>query len=78
MKSNFLTLNTKDYIKGLVVTVLTAVVTLIYKSIEAESIVFDWKAIGTAALSAGLAYILKNLLTNSSDQILKSEPSKSE
>lgn len=74
MKSPFLSLNTKDFFKGLFVTVLTAVVTIIYKSIEVGSIVFDWKAIGTAALSAGLAYILKNLMTNSSDQILKPEP----
>lgn len=74
MNSSFLTLNAKDFIKGLVMAVLTAVITLIYTSVQAGNLTFDWKAIGVAALSSALAYITKNLLTNSNDQILKSEP----
>ena len=73
MISKFLTLNQKDFIKGLLLSVLTAVVTIVYKSVEAGSLTFDWKAIVTTALATALSYLLKNLLTNSQGEILKSE-----
>lgn len=73
MKSPFLTLNSRDFIRGLFVAVLTAIVTFMYTSLQNESLTFDWKAIGMAALSSALAYIMKNLLTNSSDQLLETE-----
>lgn len=73
MKSPFLTLNSRDFIRGLFVAVLTAIVTFMYTSIQNGSLTFDWKAIGMAALSSALAYIMKNLLTNSSDQLLETE-----
>mgnify|MGYP003342591999 CR=1 FL=1 len=78
MKSSFLTLNGKDFFKGLFVAVITAVITIMYSTIEAGSLVFDWKAIGTSALTAGLAYIMKNLVTNSNDELFKSEPKATE
>jgi hypothetical protein len=73
MISKFLTLNQKDFLKGLLLSVLTAVVTIVYKSVEAGSLTFYWKAIGTTALATALSYLLKNLLTNSQGEILKSE-----
>lgn len=73
MKSPFLTLNSRDFIRGLFVAVLTAIVTFMYTSLQNGSLTFDWKAIGMAALSSALAYIMKNLLTNSSDQLLATE-----
>jgi hypothetical protein len=44
-----------------------------YTSLQTGSLTFDWKAIGMAALSSALAYIMKNLLTNSNDELLKTE-----
>lgn len=73
MNSAFLTLNSKDFLKGLVIAVLTAVITIIYTSVQAGSLDFDWKAIGVTALSSALAYIMKNLFTNNSDQLLKKD-----
>lgn len=73
MISKFLTLNQKDFIKGLLLSVLTAVVTIVYNSVQAGSLTFDWKAIGVTALTTALSYLLKNLLTNSQGEILKSE-----
>jgi len=73
MKSVFLSLNTADFVKGLLLTVITAVISIIYSVVQAGSLTFDWKAIGTAALSAGIGYIIKNLLTNSSDTFLSKE-----
>jgi Flp pilus assembly protein TadG len=71
--STFLSLNSKDFIKGLFIAVLTAVITMLYTSIEAGELMLNWKAIGMTAISAALAYITKNLLTNSNGQILKKE-----
>ena len=73
MKSVFLSLNTADFVKGLILSVLTAVISIVYSIVNAGSLTFDWKAIGTAALSAGIGYIIKNLLTNSSDSFLAKE-----
>jgi hypothetical protein len=76
MQSTFLTLGSKDFLKGLVLAVLTAVITIVYTSIEAGSLAFDWKAIGMTALSSALAYIMKNLFTNSQGELLKKDPKK--
>jgi hypothetical protein len=76
MQSTFLTLGSKDFLKGLVLAVLTAVITIVYTSIEAGSLAFDWKAIGMTALSSALAYIMKNLFTNSEGELLKKDPKK--
>ena len=73
MNSSIFTLNKADFFKGLVIAVLTAVITLLYNTVQTGTLDFDWKAISTAAVSAALAYIMKNLLTNSSGEFLKKE-----
>lgn len=73
MNSSIFTLNKADFIKGLIIAVLTSVLTILYNTVQTGSLTFDWKAIATAASSAALAYILKNLLTNSNDEFLKAE-----
>jgi flagellar biosynthesis protein FliQ len=74
MNSSFLTLNTRDFVKGLFIAVITAVITVVYTTIQTGTLSFDWKIISTTALSAALAYIMKNLFTNSNDQLLKKDP----
>lgn len=69
MNSKFGTLNWKDFGKGLLVAVISAVLGVVTTSLQVGSLTFDWKAIGTIALSAGLAYITKNLFQNSAGQI---------
>lgn len=56
-------LNWSDVLKGLLVAVITPVITIITSSINAGTLTFDWKAIGLTALAAGLAYLAKNLFT---------------
>lgn len=73
MQSTFLTLNTADFIKGLIISVLSSVLTVVYQTVEAGSLVFDWKSIGTIALTSGLAYIMKNLFTNSTGSLFAKE-----
>lgn len=74
MKSEYLKLTKQDFIKGLIVSVLSSVLTIMYQTIETGSLKFDWKAIGTVAAMSAMGYILKNLVTNSQDEFLKKEP----
>ena len=73
MQSTFLTLNNNDFIKGLIMAVLSTVITVVYQTVEAGSLVFDWKTIGTMALTTALAYIMKNLFTNSTGKLFAKE-----
>lgn len=55
--------NMIDILKGLAVAVLTPVFSIMMVSLEAGSLTFDWKIIGTVAISSAMAYVLKNFLT---------------
>ena len=71
--SSFGTINWQDLLKGLIVAVGSAVFAVIYTTIQAGSLTFDWKAIGITALSAALAYLSKNLFTNSTNELGKKD-----
>lgn len=73
MKSSFLNINLNDLGKGLILAVLTSVMTVIYSTVQAGSLSFDWKLIATTALTSALGYLMKNLLTNSEGQTFKKE-----
>jgi ABC-type Fe3+-siderophore transport system permease subunit len=75
MRSKFFNLNWRDFFKGLAVAIATAVITSLYQKIT-EGKLFDietLKAAGVAGLAALLAYLLKNLITNSQGQIATPE-----
>lgn len=73
MNSTFLNLNVNDLVKGLAVAVLTSVLTIVYNTLQTGSLAFDWQAIATAALTSAIAYLMKNLLTNSEGKMLKKD-----
>jgi VIT1/CCC1 family predicted Fe2+/Mn2+ transporter len=75
MKSNFLNLNLQDLGKGLIVAVIAAVLTFAYEALQAGTLFAPgtFKTVGMVALGAALSYLIKNLFTNSTGQILKSE-----
>jgi hypothetical protein len=76
MKSNFLNLSTKDFVKGIIVAFITALLTGLYNGIEAGTFAFTWiffKPIIMTSLGAMIAYLLKNFLSNSDDKFLKKE-----
>ena len=76
MKSKFLTLDWKDFSRGLLIAFLTAVLTGVINMRDAGA-VFTWvtvKPVLIAGVSAALSYLLKCLATNSQDQLLKREP----
>lgn len=76
-KANFGNVNWNDFLKGLLVTVGTAVLGGISTSLVNGALptVAQLKAIGILALSAGTSYVIKNLLTNSQDQLFTTEKS---
>lgn len=77
MKSKFLTLDWKDFSRGLLIAFLTAVLTGVINILDTGA-VFTWvtiKPVLIAGVSAALSYLLKCLATNSQDQMFKREPS---
>lgn len=63
-------LNLNDWTKGLIVAVLAAILQPIITVLQGGGLVFDWQAILTVGLTAGLAYVLKNLSTNSDGEFV--------
>lgn len=62
--SKLFTLNTKDFLKGLVMAVLVPAVLIIQQSLDSGELVLNWKAILMASISGALAYLMKNFFTN--------------
>jgi len=74
MKSKIGFIDGNDLLKGLLVAVLSAFVTGLYNALELGTIEFTWvffKPIVMTSIAAGLAYIIKNWLSNSEGQFLK-------
>lgn len=69
MFNNMKKLKKIDLLKGLAVSVLTAALFTIQDISDLifndASVVFEWKKILMACISAGAGYLIKNLLTNS-------------
>ena len=65
--TNLFSLGWNDAVKGLVMAVLAGVVTFIYGSLGTG---IDWNEVLQVAISSGLAYIIKNYLTDSEGRIL--------
>lgn len=71
MKSTFLTLKTRDFLKGLAMAGLVPVFVIIQQSISAGDLTFNWKAIGMAAVAGFIGYLTKNFFTDDTKQALK-------
>jgi len=61
--SNFLSLDIQDFIKGLIITITSAVFTLVAESVQKGHFTFDFTTIWHTAVAAGIAYLGKNLFT---------------
>lgn len=55
-------INLRDILRGLILAAGTSVLLVVQQSIDAGDFVFNWKAIGMAALAGGVTYLIKNLL----------------
>jgi hypothetical protein len=75
MRSKFLRLNSRDFIKGLIVVVICSFITGLYQVIANGGIV-NWltmKPVIIAVAGAAVSYLTKNLLTNSKGDFMKTE-----
>lgn len=75
MRSKFLRLNTRDFIKGMIVIVICTFITGIYQLIANGGTV-NWltvKPVVIAAIGSAVSYLTKNLLTNSKGDFMKTE-----
>lgn len=59
------TINWRDITKGLVIAAISPVIPIVSDTINSGSLTFDWKHIGLTALSAVVAYLVKNFFTPS-------------
>lgn len=75
MKSKFLNLDVKDAVNGFIVAFLSAALTGLVTTLDSGVLpnVAELKQAGVIGLTAGLSYLLKNLVTNSKGDILKAE-----
>jgi hypothetical protein len=73
--SEFLKLNGKDLFKGILVAVLAIITSSLSVILDAGALptMAEWLNIAKVAGTAAISYLLKNLFTNSSDQLLKGE-----
>lgn len=70
MKSGILTLTSLDFIKGLIIAVIGALVGLIYPILLSQSWIFDFTAIWHTAVLAAVTYLLKQLGTTNDERFL--------
>lgn len=63
--SKFLKLNSYDFLKGMLVSVLSAIITYLYQMSQNGFESVEWNIILQVGASSLLAYLLKNLGTNS-------------
>lgn len=62
-------LNARDFLRGALLTVVTAVLTAIYTSFTAGTFTIDWKVQKQIAMVTFLGYIIKNFLEPSNTLI---------
>jgi len=71
--SKLFNLNLNDFLKGLLVVVLTAILSTLYQNYISVPPVVDWQMVLNNSILAGLGYILKQIGTNSKGRILVKE-----
>ena len=75
MRSKFLRLNRRDFIKGIIVVIFCTFLTGFYQLIANEGTI-NWvilKPVVIAAIGSGVSYLTKNLLTNSKGEFMRRE-----
>ena len=73
--SNFLNLNVDDLVKGFIVAFLSTALTGVVATLDSGALptLTELKSAGIVGLTAGISYLLKNLLTNSQGVVLKKD-----
>lgn len=70
--SKFLGLNVQDFIKSMILTVITSVLSIVYEAIGSCGFgCIDWKVVSTVAGTTAIGYLLKNWLSPTQISIQK-------
>jgi hypothetical protein len=75
MRSGFLKLDTRDFIRGLIVAAICTFITGFYQLVASGGAV-NWitlKPVLIAAIGSAISYLTTNLLTNSKGDFLKTD-----
>ena len=74
--AKFGTITGSDFLKGLIVSVLTTASASLYNILQTGALptLAQLKQVGFVAFFAGISYLIKNMATNSQDQLFKAEP----
>lgn len=56
-------INWHDVLKGLFISVITAVLMFLQESLSVKEFVFNWEDIGMAAVGGAIAYLIKNFFS---------------
>jgi len=75
MRSKFLRLNSRDFIKSLIVVMFCTFLTGFYQLIANDGVI-NWitlKPVVIAAIGSGVSYLTKNLLSNSKGEFMRRE-----
>lgn len=75
MNAKFLMINSDDLMRGFVTAVIASVLSSAVVILQAGNLptVMQLKTIALVGVSSGVSYLVKNLLTNSKDQMFKTE-----
>ena len=68
-KSELFSLNTFDFIKGLLVAVITAVLTTVLQMLTQVPPYVNWNQVGIISLISAISYLLKQLATDNNGAI---------
>jgi hypothetical protein len=72
MNSTFLKLNSGDFKRGLFVAVATPIIAALADALNIpgfDFVAYDWKALAMLGVTAGLGYIVKNLLSDGNGKV---------
>lgn len=72
MKSALLKLNSNDFVRGLIVAVFGAVLGVLQQALTEHGVdvtTYDWGGILNVALTAGIAYLAKNWMTDDTGKV---------
>ena len=75
MKSKYLTVNALDLVKGSIVAAGTVILSLLGTMIQSGAYLTEEQLIVSvkAGVLAAISYLVKNIFTNSNDELFKSE-----
>ena len=67
--SKLFSLGWNDAVKGLVVAILSGVLTFIYETLTTGTVI-DWQQVSVIAITAGISYLIKNFFTTQDGKFL--------